>query len=510
MTDGLSLSELMACGVPGELRGDDSVRVTGVRHDSRTVEPGDLFAAIAGGTVDGAGFAADAVRRGATAVISAEPLSVAVPQLITTSPRRAMGIAAEHVYGEPTGALSVVGITGTNGKTTTAWLLEAALAGAKARPALMGTVASRGPGIERAAPLTTPEGDDVARFAAEVRRAGASHLVMEVSSHALALHRVDGVRFDVAAFTNLTQDHLDFHGDLESYGNAKARLFRELGPRVAVVNVDDAFGVKLGDELGDRCVRCSTHAETTAEVRVVSSHVHRHGISARIAMPEGEVPVESPLVGGHNLENLTVALGCMAALGLDPFLAASALNSATGAPGRLERIAHPGDVSVFVDYAHTPDALARVLSALRPFTPGRLWVVFGCGGDRDRTKRPLMGEAAGRAADISIVTSDNPRTEDAESIVRDVVEGVERSGAVPVLSDLDGATAGYVPVVDRRDAIRLAVAHARAGDTLLVAGRGHETHQIVGRERRPFLDRDVTEELIAEVAAGRREGEGRP
>ena len=505
----VTLADLMREGVGGRvLHGDPRTEIAGVRHDSRAVRPRDLFVAMPGREADGARFVRDAVARGAAAILTQEELpDVSVPQLVVDDARRQLALAAAVVYGHPTFTLDVVGITGTNGKTTTAYLVEQALAaGPNVETAVLGTVAMRGPGFSRQAPHTTPEGDEIARFAREVLDLGATHLVMEVSSHALAQHRVDAVRFRVAAFTNLTQDHLDFHGTMEHYAAAKYRLFLELGPGASVVNVDDPYGAVLAEKLrGHNLWRCSMRANVDAEVRVLRWSMSAAGIDADITTPRGDVSIRSPLLGAHNLENLLVALACGLALELELRALGAALSVATGAPGRLERIADPRGVAVLVDYAHTPDALQRVLAALRPVTRGRLLCVFGCGGDRDRGKRPLMGAAAGQGADLVIVTSDNPRTEVPASILAQIEPGVIDSGQPALeLARLATEARGYVLVEDRRTAIDTAIFAARAGDTVLVAGKGHEDYQILGTTRVPFDDRLVAREAIARAmtAAG--------
>ena len=502
MTPQITLSDLVREGL-GTAHGATDVALHGVQHDSRAVEPGDLFVAVPGATADGAQFAAQAVERGAVAVAVERALDLDVPQLVVPDARRALGKLASAVYRQPTYQLEVVGITGTNGKTTTAWLVEEMIALAGAKPALMGTVLFRGPGIELAAPHTTPEGDDIARFARRVLDAGATHLVMEVSSHALSLHRVDAVKFRVAAFTNLTQDHLDFHGDLESYGEAKARLFLELGPGIAVINVDDPFGARLAERVRGPRLRCSMLAESSADVRARGWSSTRDGIRAELSTPSGDAVLESPLVGAHNVENLLIAVGCGLALGLSLDAIVGGLRRAKGAPGRLERVDDPRDVAVLVDYAHTPDALARALAALRPITPGRLIALFGCGGDRDRKKRPKMGEAAARGADLCVVTSDNPRTERPGAIIDEILPGVTAAGQPRIdVGALAGAARGHVVLEDRAEAIRVAIESARTGDTLLIAGKGHEDYQIVGKEKRPFDDREHARSAIAACAGG--------
>jgi UDP-N-acetylmuramoyl-L-alanyl-D-glutamate--2,6-diaminopimelate ligase len=483
------------------------VVVRGVRHDSRAVSPGDLFVAITGERIDGSGFVPAAIEQGAVAVACERPLASGVPEIVVADVRAALGLLAHRVYGDPTEHLQVTGITGTNGKTTTSYLLESILTDTGATPALMGTIVFRGPGGSVPAPYTTPEADEIARFARRAVDDGATHLVMEVSSHGLSLHRADAVRFDVAAFTNLTQDHLDYHGTFEAYGDAKAKLFLELAPRVSVVCVDAPFGVELARRIeaqrpGATVIRCSarTHEGQPADIAVRTVASTRGGMWATIATPAGDVVVETPLVGAHNLENIVVALGCAAGLGIDIADAARALGDARGAPGRLERVDDPRDVGVFVDYAHTPDALARALAALRPSTPGRLWVVFGCGGDRDRAKRPMMGAAAAEGADLCVATSDNPRTESPRQILDEVVPGIEGTG-VPALteSSLGSAVRGFFVCEDRSRAIHLALAAARAGDTVLIAGKGHEDYQIIGTEKRPFDDRRVAASAIASL-----------
>jgi UDP-N-acetylmuramoyl-L-alanyl-D-glutamate--2,6-diaminopimelate ligase len=306
------------------------------------------------------------------------------------------------------------------------------------------------------------------------------------------------VHFTVSAFTNLTHDHLDYHGDFAAYGRAKARLFEALAPQVSVINVDDAFGAELAKRAHGRVLRCSRKAGAAAEIRALDMRSDAAGLHARVATPEGEVQLDSPLVGEHNLENLLIALGCVIGLGLPLERAVAGLSGSRGAPGRLERVDHP-QLGVFVDYAHTPDALERVLRTLRPITRGRLIVVFGCGGDRDRTKRPVMGKAAVQLGDVAIATSDNPRSEPPERILDDIERGVAETGARKLTaSELAQAVRGYHVCSDRRQAIRLAIAAARAGDSVLIAGKGHEKYQIIGARRDHF---DDCEEARAALAA---------
>lgn len=477
---GATLAEIARELPEATVLGDVTTRVRDVRHDSREVEPGDLFAARPGTKTDGARFAHDAVARGAAAVLTARALDVAVPQVVAPDIERALALAASAVWSHPTWHLDVIGITGTNGKTTTAWLVEHALTKLGARPGLLGTVAHRFGARSWPALHTTPEADDLARRFAAMRDAGATHAVMEVSSHAIAQQRVGAVRFRVAALTNITQDHLDFHGTMERYIAAKRALFEKLGPGASVVNADDATGADLARTLPNAISYSRKGVE--ADLRVIEGGARHGGIDARVMTPEGEVRLRSPLVGAHNVENLLAAMGILGALEFPYGRAVEALADALGAPGRLERV-HPtageAPFEVLVDYAHTPDALERVLATVRATTPGRVICVFGCGGDRDPGKRPLMGAAVARVADFAFVTNDNPRTEDPARIAEAAAEGFRS-----VRGD------GYAVVLDRREAIAAAVAMARAGDAVLIAGKGHEPYQEVNGVRAPFDDRD--------------------
>jgi UDP-N-acetylmuramoyl-L-alanyl-D-glutamate--2,6-diaminopimelate ligase len=484
-------------GARGDPDGDPEIaRVT---CDSREVVAGTLFCALAGVAHDGHDFAAEAARRGAVAVVAERP--VACPPatlLLAPSSRRAMAIAAANLHGRPGDALALAGVTGTNGKTTVAYLVEACARAAAVPVGVLGTVTHRWPGAERPASHTTPESTEIQALLAEMRGAGARLAVLEVSSHALAQERIAGMRFRAAAFTNLTRDHLDYHGDMERYFAAKRRLFSEhLAPDgVAVVNVRDAFGARLADQLGPgrRVWRYGGRAGDALRAEGVSSGLA--GLSATFETPAGAFALSSPLVGAHNLENLLCAAGMALALDLPADAVARGLSSCRGAPGRLERVSARG-ISVFVDYAHTDDALARALAALRALSPRRLVCVFGCGGDRDRGKRPLMGEAAARDADLVVVTSDNPRTEPPEAIIGEIVPGVERAGMRRLSAEaLRRGERGFAVEPDRRAAIALAVAVAREGDAILLAGKGHEDYQLVGKERLPFSDRDEARKAL--------------
>ena len=499
----MTLAELRSSGVGGHLVGSPVQRVTGVRHDSRHVVDGDLFVAVPGQNHDGARFVDDALAHGAVAVMAEQPIEGDVPQLIVDDARLGLGRAAELVYGSPTSRLHTVGITGTNGKTTTAYLLKQAIERASGTAALIGTTGLSVGATEVSSAHTTPEGDDISRFARQALAADATHLVLEVSSHGLAMRRVDALDFEVAAFTNLSRDHLDFHDTLEGYGDAKARLFTELRPKQAVVHIDDPFGAKVAARAAMPVVRCSRRRESGAEIVATEWSATRSGIEATVETPKGSVRLRSPMLGEHNLENLLVALGCIYALGLDLDRAVEAWRTAAGSAGRLERIAHPSDVAVLVDYAHTPDALHRVLETMRAITPGRLLVLFGAGGDRDRGKRPEMGRVAAETADLCVITSDNPRSENPQDVLDEVEAGARKAGMPRFESEELATTArGYCCVLDRREAIAVAIRSAQDGDTVLLAGKGHETYQIIGTERAHFDDREEARAIIAGLGGG--------
>jgi UDP-N-acetylmuramoyl-L-alanyl-D-glutamate--2,6-diaminopimelate ligase len=480
--------------VGGGLEGDAGARVFDVTHDSRQVESGWLFVAIQGEKADGNRFVRDVEQRGAVGVVSEleRPADFRGGWIRVGEARRALALAAAEAHGHPSRELKLVGVTGTNGKTTAAYLIASVAEAAGLTTALVSTVEYRVAGERQAALHTTPEASDVERLLRRAVEAGCGVAVMEASSQALDLRRCDALRYEVAAFTNLTRDHLDYHGTMGAYFAAKRRLFDgSLGepPRTSVVNVDDEHGARLYEELkaaGRRVLRYALDKQ--AEVTARGVEFSMGGTRLTLRTPEGEREVLSPLVGRPHVYNILTAAGCAHALGLGLEETAAALGSCGGAPGRFERVAHAGDFAVVVDYAHTDDALRNVLRTARDVASGRVITVFGCGGDRDRTKRAPMGEAAAGLSDVVIATSDNPRTEDPEAILRDVEEGLRASGQP------------YLKIVDRREAIRRAVAEARAGDIVVIAGKGHEDYQIVGTEKRHFDDREVAREMLAERA----------
>ncbi len=488
----MRLSDVIAgTGARGALPDDpEVVLVTG---DSREVTAGALFCALPGARTDGHGFAAEAARRGAVAVIAERAVECAPARLLLApSARRAMALAAANLLGRPGDAMQLVGVTGTNGKTTVSYLVEACASAAALPVGVVGTVTHRFPGVERAAAQTTPESTALQALLAEMRDAGTRLVVMEVSSHALAQERVAGLRFAAAGFTNLTRDHLDYHGDMERYFAAKRRLFLEhLAPGgTAVVNARDPWGARLADQLGPGRGAWRYGTRDGDQLRAESARLSITGIEATFQTPRGALAIRSPLVGAYNLENLLCAAGLALAAGLPPSAVEAGLSASAGAPGRLERIDGRG-LSVFVDYAHTDDALARALEALRALGPRRLLLVFGCGGDRDRGKRPLMGAVAGRGADLAVITSDNPRSEDPLRIISEIEPGLVQAGR-PRRSSAEAVAGepGYVVEPDRRAAIELALASAGPGDAVLIAGKGHEATQLIGAESRHFDDRE--------------------
>ena len=458
-------------GGPQDIAGAASVRVDDVEHDSRRVTGGALFACIPGAACDGHHFAADAVAAGAAALLAERPVPARVPCLLVESVRQAVGPAAAAVHGHPSGRLDLAGVTGTNGKTTTV-RLAAGLLRAGGRDAVeIGTLTGA---------LTTPEATDLQRILSESLDRGASAAVVEVSSHGLAQHRVDGCRFGVAAFTNLGHDHLDYHGSMDDYFGVKARLFTPEMAGSAVVDVTSPWGRRLVEEVpsGMPLVKVDQRDVDVLEADARSS----------VFRWRGQV-VALPLAGAFNRANAVLAAEIALSLGLGPEAIAAGLAEAAPVEGRFEPVDAGQDFAVIVDYAHTPDGLGALLQAARSLTDECLTVVFGAGGDRDRAKRPEMGATAERLADRVIITSDNPRSEDPQQIIDDITGGMSR---VPDLSD-----------PDRRKALRHAVATARRGDVVVIAGKGHERSQIIGNRRLAFHDRDVVSEELERLAARR-------
>jgi UDP-N-acetylmuramoyl-L-alanyl-D-glutamate--2,6-diaminopimelate ligase len=466
-------------GAPAAAR---DTEVTGLAYDNRAVEPGALFFCVPGFTRDGHDYAADAVRRGAAALVVERTLDVGVPEILVPSVREAMAPAAAAFYGDPTATLAVTGVTGTNGKTTTAFLVRTLLEAAGRQTGLLGTVKSVIGGQERQVQRTTPEAIDLQRTFREMLDAGDRACSIEVSSHALELHRADAVHFAAAIFTNLTQDHLDFHETMEDYFGAKQRLF-QAEPGVPVINIDDPYGARLAGTVDDP-VTFALHRD--AAYRATDVETGLAGSRFTVRAGDDRVEVVSPLRGMFNVYNVLGALAAAHRLGVGLGGAVAAIEHAGQVPGRFQPVDEGQDFAVLVDYAHTPDSLENVLAAARTLTDGRVHVVFGCGGDRDRGKRPLMGAIATRLADRVIVTSDNPRSEDPEAIVAEILEGAG--------SDVRAQ-------VDRRAAIAEAIAGAQAGDVVVIAGKGHEQGQeFRGGHKIPFDDVTVARELLRSAA----------
>jgi UDP-N-acetylmuramoyl-L-alanyl-D-glutamate--2,6-diaminopimelate ligase len=479
------LSDL-ASEIPGaEIRGDGSSGIAGLAYRWQDASDGVLFFCVPGAERDGHAFAGDAVERGARALVVERWASLDVAQVRVPSVREAMGPISAHFYGRPAESITIVGVTGTNGKTTTTYLLESIFRRAGRIPGVVGTTGVRVAGRAIAFPRTTPEAPDLHRVLRQMVDEGVETVAMEVSSHGLDQHRVDGIRFDCAVFTNLSQDHLDYHPSMEAYLSAKARLFTPAMARRAVVNLESPEGRRL----------LTTGVPTTtfglgpdADVRAEDVGVTAEGIAFRV----GGTRVRSPLRGAFNVENCLAAFAGATAIGIPADDVAGGIADLAGVPGRLEVVPAGLDGPlVVVDYAHTPESLRNVLTAARPLAEGRLIVVFGAGGDRDRAKRPLMGRVAASTADLTVVTSDNPRSEDPSAIVAEIEPGARDGGG------------RYLIEVDRRSAIRLALGEARRGDVVVIAGKGHETYQELADRTIDFDDRTVAGEELRALGSSR-------
>jgi UDP-N-acetylmuramoyl-L-alanyl-D-glutamate--2,6-diaminopimelate ligase len=486
----MKLSELL-CGLPDlGITADPSLEILAVAYDSRRAVPGTLFFAIQGGKADGHDFIRQAFERGAAAVVSErsapEPWTnrwVRVPRI-----RRALSQVSRAFFGHPENRLQLIGVTGTNGKTTTSYLLESILQAADISAGLFGTIEYRVGHRTLTASNTTPESLDLADYLAELVASGGQAAVMEVSSHALAQERVWGFPFAAAVFTNLTRDHLDYHGDLEHYFHAKRRLFEGLGtppPGLAVINADDPRSAELLHLSGSRFLTFGMNSG--AQVSIKQFTQGPQGLRAALSTPAGRMEIESPLLGRANLSNILAATATAIGLGVAEKHIQEGVSNLKLVPGRFERIDEGQPFWVIVDYAHTDDALRNVLGTARELATGRLIVVFGCGGDRDRSKRPLMGEAASSLSDLVVLTSDNPRSEDPLDIMNDARVGLQRTGKP------------YLLEVDREPAIRKALEQARAGDVVVIAGKGHETGQIMKDRVIPFDDREAARRILHEL-----------
>ncbi|QIB67715.1 UDP-N-acetylmuramoyl-L-alanyl-D-glutamate--2,6-diaminopimelate ligase [Kineobactrum salinum] len=460
-----------------------AVRVTGVQLDSRRVQPGDLFLALPGSSHDGRQFIEQAVARGAAAVLAQAPVAGfvdALPVPLLEQPELAAeaGLIAARYYGDPSAAMDVIGVTGTNGKTTSSRLIAQLLRSAGQRCGVIGTLGATLDDAVIAAPTTTPDAVALQQQLASWRDAGVAAVSMEVSSHALVQDRVNGIHFDIAVFTNLSRDHLDYHGDMAAYGRSKLRLFARPGLRHAVINLDDPFATAILASLpaSVQAWRYSASGAAAAEIRVTTPRFHSDGVSAELETPWGRGTFASPLPARFNLANVAASATCALLLGLDLERTLAAIGALQPVPGRMQLVPNSAGLQVVVDYAHTPDALEQALAALRPQVAGRLVVVFGCGGDRDPGKRAVMGHIACAGADHVVLTSDNPRGEDPLTILRDIAAGC--SGSVETEPD-------------RALAITAAVAGAAKGDCILIAGKGHEDYQLIAGQRLHFSDAEV-------------------
>ncbi len=482
--------------------GDSELELRGVHYDSRKVEPGWIFFALRGEKADGHDFIPQAIANGAAVVVAEEkrPLPEEVAGLIVKDSRQAMALAAALLYDDPTREIPVVGVTGTNGKTTTTYLVEALMREVGRSPAVLGTINYRFGSELHPSQFTTPEAPELLGTLAGFRSRGCNALIMEVSSHALAQHRVDGIDYNVAVFTNLTPEHLDYHRDMDDYFASKRRLFDELlATRTghAVINIDDPYGERLAASVPGAITYGLLES---AAVRPLEVQLGLNGIIGTFTTPTGPVAINSPLVGRFNLYNLLAAVATGIALGYAPTLITKGLLKANQVPGRMESIENRREALILVDYAHTGDALEKVVSACRELEPRRLVTVFGCGGDRDRSKRPVMGRVAAAGSDLVVVTSDNPRTEDPEEIIADILPGVHEHFPQAWSQDeaRRGEGRGFCVIPDRREAIRFAVGLVKGQDLLLVAGKGHEDYQIIGTQRSHFDDREEIRRALAE------------
>ena len=516
----MNLRELLADAEVAEIAGDGEVEIAGLAYDSRSVEPGTLFFCIPGQRSDGHEFGPLAMEGGAVALVVERLLDLPVTQARVADARTAMAQVAARFWGDPTAELRVAGVTGTNGKTTTAFLIRHILEAHGTQTGLLGTVKRVVGGDEEEVERTTPEAIDLQHTFRRMLDRGDEACAMEVSSHALALERTAGVHFAVAVFTNLTQDHLDFHADMEEYFGAKRTLFSVPGagtpgsgrtsqpPGTAVVNVDDAYGARLAGELTKAgrppLLTFSPAGADGADFRALDASFDASGSRFRCLGPGGEVEVRMSLPGHFNVENALAAIGACHVLGVPAEAAAAALATAGRVPGRFEPVDEGQPFAVLVDYAHTPDSLDNSLRAARKLTEGRLIAVFGCGGDRDREKRPLMGEIAARLADACVVTSDNPRSEEPEAIIAEILAGMIDSEGLEGRDPADGLSARGIDVEpDRRAAIALAFGVAGPGDTVVIAGKGHEQGQeLAGGRKIPFDDREVAREELRSLRSG--------
>jgi UDP-N-acetylmuramoyl-L-alanyl-D-glutamate--2,6-diaminopimelate ligase len=506
----MRLREFLPLQEVEEAEGNLDQEITGLTYDSRQVKAGEVFFAIPGEKFDGHEFIPQALQRGAAGVVVAQKRTWPpdATWIRTKDVRRTMGLWGAHFYGRPSRRMRVVGVTGTNGKTTVAYLVESILAAAGLEPGVIGTINYRYRGRQFPSHHTTPESLELQSLLAAMETSGARSAVMEVSSHALVQERVRGIDFDVGIFTNLSRDHLDYHPTMDDYFLAKSKLFTDYlktsskPKKAAVIYGEDARGKELLDGL--RACGLETWSYGVGnqwDIYPVELKSDVSGLRGRLRFKGGQLDFSSPLIGTANLQNIMGAVGVGGCLELPADVIAKGIHRLSAVPGRLEKVENDLGVSVLVDYAHTPDALEKVLGAVRPLTQRRLLTVFGCGGDRDRGKRPLMGEIAARLSDLVVLTSDNPRTEDPLRILAEIEDGVQRTGLTKFGGDVLRAERGYRVEADRRAAIRIGLLAAQRGDLVLIAGKGHEDYQILGTTKIHFDDREVAREELSRIGS---------
>lgn len=470
------------------IRGEIEKEITGIYYDSRKVKPGSLFVCISGLKTDGHLYIDEAVKKGAAAILAEKKIETdgKTTVILTNDSRKAMPFIAANFYNEPSKNMRVIGVTGTNGKTTTTHLLRAILQEAEKKTGIMGTLYAKIDESEKILGHTTPEAFEIEEFMSISREKGGEYVVMEVSSHALDLDRVNKIYFNVAIFTNLSQDHLDYHKDIESYKNAKLKLFKMIPKEpdcFSIINADDPFAFEFLEAAAKSPYTYGI--SNAADVQARNVNISLKGSSFSVNYAGGEFPVKMKLVGLFSVYNALAAISFALREGIDPQNIKSALEKVQGVPGRFEQVDCGQDFTVIVDYAHTPDGLENILKTARDIVENRLITVFGCGGDRDRTKRPLMGEVAARYSDFCVVTSDNPRSEEPEAIIKDIIPGLD------IIKN-----SRYAIITDRREAIRHAIHLGKAGDLIVIAGKGHENYQLIGEQILDFDDRKVAREFI--------------
>ena len=507
----MRLKEFLMLAEVEEVSGDrDQEKISGLAYDSRKVGAGQIFFAIPGEMADGHDFAAEAIKRGAAAIVCARKTAEAqgVAFVRVKDVRRVMGQWSAHFYHRPSQKLKLVGVTGTNGKTTVTYLIESMLRAAGIEPGVIGTINYRYRGEEVPSHHTTPESLDLQELMDKMLGAGVKAVTMEVSSHAMVQERVRGLDFDIGVFTNLSRDHLDYHRDMDDYFSAKSRFFTDYlkasakRRKAAVIYADDPRGPELMAKLVNEELEVWSYGESRQwDIHPLQVEKSVAGLRGKIVAKDRTIEFVSPLIGAANLQNIMGAVGVGLALGLDPKAVAQGIARLRAVPGRLEKVANDRGIAILVDYAHTPDALEKVLGAVRPLTEGRLITVFGCGGDRDRGKRPLMGEIAARLSDVAVLTSDNPRTENPLAILTEVEMGAQKTQLKKTAAARLAAEPGYCVEADRRAAIRIALDAAQPGDSVLIAGKGHEDYQILGAAKIHFDDREVAREESARRAS---------